>query len=199
MIYELRSYDLAPGTALEYLALFREKGLPYITQHLPMLGYWVTETGRLNRLHHLWVYENLADRTARRQRAALDIRWTEGFVPLGFPMIRGQMNRFMMLEVGSADLDAAARQSLAGPAFAGSAMTKEGTPVSERWLSLVESTSPEAMPDCQDLIGLWRVASGHHVGRGIAIWRHADEEGAVFPDRPTIAHELLRPATFSRL
>ena len=65
MILELRTYDHAPLDAQRYLALFRADGLPLITRHLPLVGYWPTEGGPLNRIEHPWAHESLADRAAR--------------------------------------------------------------------------------------------------------------------------------------
>ena len=57
--------------------------MPLITRHLPLVGYWLTEVGPLNRIEHLWAYESLADRAARRGRLMGDTEWTGGFLPRG--------------------------------------------------------------------------------------------------------------------
>ena len=76
MIFEWRTYRFAPGRAAAYLAAFQSEGLPLVTRHLPLLGYWMTESGRLNVLHHLWVYADLDDRAACRASLSADADWT---------------------------------------------------------------------------------------------------------------------------
>ena len=93
MIFEWRTYRFAPGAAAAYLATFQAEGLPLVTRHLPLLGYWLTECGRLNVLHHFWVYADLDDRAARRAALAADADWSAGFGPRAFPMIERQEAR----------------------------------------------------------------------------------------------------------
>ena len=61
-----------------------------MTRHLPLLGYWLTESGRLNVLHHLGAYTDLDDRAARRAGLAADTEWSSGFGPRAFPLIENQ-------------------------------------------------------------------------------------------------------------
>ena len=66
MLFELRTYDLKPGKAPVYLEFFRTAGVALVTRHLPMMGYWMVESGRLNRIEHLWAYRDMAERDACR-------------------------------------------------------------------------------------------------------------------------------------
>ena len=75
MIFELRAYDLIPGKAPDYIDLFRKDGVQYVTRHLPMGGYWLTDSGMLNRLYHLWIYESLEERMECRAGLATDADW----------------------------------------------------------------------------------------------------------------------------
>ena len=59
MLFELRTYDLKPGKAPAYLEFFRTFGVRLVTRHLPMGGYWMVESGRLNRIEHLWITQLL--------------------------------------------------------------------------------------------------------------------------------------------
>lgn len=93
MIFELRTYDLRPGDAQRYANLFANAGLEIITRHLPMVGYYLTETGRLNRLIHLWRYEDLADRARRRSKLYRDADWLRDFIPHGLPLLQSQCNQ----------------------------------------------------------------------------------------------------------
>jgi NAD(P)-dependent dehydrogenase (short-subunit alcohol dehydrogenase family) len=111
VIYELRTYDFAPGTATRYLELFATRGLPLITRHLPLLGCWLAETGDLNRLHHLWAYSDLADRARRRTALWADQEWTQSFVPEAFSLVARQESRILGVAIGTsrlADVEAAA-------------------------------------------------------------------------------------------
>lgn len=105
MIHEMRIYDLAVGKAPAYIELFRSVGVAAVTRHLPMAGYWLAESGPLNRLYHLWIYENLAERDACRAGLANDDEWTSGFVPLGFPLIMRQQNMLLCLTHSSDRFD----------------------------------------------------------------------------------------------
>ena len=53
MIHELRIYTLHVGKVPEYVKLFEEKGLHVITRHLPLIGWWTSDTGELNRVFHM--------------------------------------------------------------------------------------------------------------------------------------------------
>lgn len=98
MILELRSYDFAPGDALRYLDIFASEGLPLITRHLPLAGYWLSEVGVLNRLHHMWVYSSLDERTAMRAGLMADKEWTDSFLPKGMALIGRQASQFIAVE-----------------------------------------------------------------------------------------------------
>ncbi|WP_102227132.1 NIPSNAP family protein [Acidimangrovimonas sediminis] len=208
MIYELRSYDFDPAGAPRYLALFQSEGLPLVTRHLPLLGYWLTETGGLNRLHHLWVYRDLEDRAACRAGASRDKGWTQGFAPRAFPMIRRQTSCLMTLEVGSEALrraEEAARRAH-GPVAASAPVTGPG------WAMLLRDPSRGKTGDEEGavepkgggagLVACWRVLSGvgeAPPGARIVLSRAAEAGGLRFPDRPARACELMRPTSFSPL
>ncbi len=69
MIFEWRTYELKTAKALDYLQMFRTFGVESVTAHLPLGGYFLTETGALNRIDHLWIYESFAERTAALREA----------------------------------------------------------------------------------------------------------------------------------
>lgn len=95
MLLELRTYDFAPGDADRYLQLFARAGLPLITRHLPLVGYWVTEIGPLNRIRHMWAYRDMAERAERRGRLLSDAEWMKSFVPVAMPLIRNQESQLL--------------------------------------------------------------------------------------------------------
>lgn len=65
MVIESRCYTLHPGKLQEYLACF---SAPCVLDLLGprIAGFWYSESGTLNQVHHLWRYESRADRAAVR-------------------------------------------------------------------------------------------------------------------------------------
>ena len=191
MIFELRAYDLIAGKGPEYLDLFRRDGVQYVTRHLPMGGYWLTDSGMLNRLYHLWIYESLDERLACRAGLAGDAEWNQRFVPKGFPLILSQANMLMEQLEGSDALSAVvasrkdvhAGQSADDPMFAPDYLS----------LTVGEMRSEEA-----ELLGRWRVLSGEVPGAVVTLYCHAGSDPFVTA-KGTERHELLRSLSCSPL
>ena len=77
MIVEQRTYTFAPGLLGPFLELYENEGLALQRSYLgPLVGYYVTEIGQLNRTVSMWAYEDLADRTTRRDKLFSDPNWT---------------------------------------------------------------------------------------------------------------------------
>lgn len=76
MLIDHRTYRVKPGTVPAYLELYEKYGLEPQTRHLgkPLL-YMFTESGEMNTIVHVWVYESAADREARRARLMADPDW----------------------------------------------------------------------------------------------------------------------------
>lgn len=106
MIFEWRSYRAAPGEAQSYLELFRTLGVPLVTRHLPMMGYWLSDVGGLNEIHHLWAYASFAERSACRTGLAGETAWQSAFIAPAFKSIRSQSSRVLKLERSSTAFDA---------------------------------------------------------------------------------------------
>ena len=68
MIVEERTYQLGIGKLPEYLRLYGEEGRAIQEPILGNMVGWFTsnDIGDLNTIVHLWGYEDLADRAARR-------------------------------------------------------------------------------------------------------------------------------------
>lgn len=78
MYYELRTYTIAPTKLGDWLALYQSHALEVQTEHLGnLVGFFTTEFGQANQVVHIWGYESLDDRTARRAKMAADPRWAE--------------------------------------------------------------------------------------------------------------------------
>ncbi|MGB0748733.1 MAG: NIPSNAP family protein [Magnetospiraceae bacterium] len=192
MLYELRAYDLTPGMGPAYLDLFRKQGLQYVTCHLPMGGYWLTDSGALNRLYHLWIYADLEERLACRASLATDKDWNETFVPKGFPLIQAQRNRLMVLEAGS-DAFASIKESRQE---SHAAQTEDTPMFAAGYLCLTESDV--TLPHEGALLGQWRVISGEDPGKIITLSRLVGATPPP-PGAGVQRSELLRSASFSPL
>lgn len=176
MILELRTYDFAPGDALRYLSLFSAEGLPLITKHLPLAGYWLSEIGALNRLRHLWVYHDLEERAARRATLMADTAWTAGFLPRGMALIQHQVTQLIAADTISDE--AAAVFSAPHRAH----VTHDGPPLREGWAALAQTPLEGALFTGTVIVGA-------DVGTTLSV--------AASPATPSL--ELMRPCAFSPL
>jgi len=67
-IYEMRSYQLRPGTLLEWEATWR-RGLDARKHFVKPVGAWFSQVGRLHQVHHIWQYADLNARKEARENA----------------------------------------------------------------------------------------------------------------------------------
>jgi hypothetical protein len=68
MIIEMRTYTLQPGTVASFEERFGQ-ALPARAKISPLAAFWHTEVGPLNRVIHVWPYDDLAARTRLREEA----------------------------------------------------------------------------------------------------------------------------------
>jgi hypothetical protein len=95
MIVDHRVYTLRPGTVQPFLELFEREGLPLYLQYCgKLVGYYVSDSGELNQVIHLWSYESVEDRERRRAALYLDSRWT-AFLDAALPLIVRQESRLL--------------------------------------------------------------------------------------------------------
>lgn len=194
MLFELRAYDLRPGSGPAYLELFRKNGLQYVTRHLPMAGYWLTDSGALNRLYHLWVYESLQERLQCRVGLAGDADWNDGFVPKGFPLIVAQRNQIMQLETGSAMLE----QAVVNRKMVHRAHAADVPMFTPNYLSLTTGEPDASGVSKAELLGRWQVISGEAPGEVVSLFRHKADSPMASAQGAT-RHELLRSLSGSPL
>jgi hypothetical protein len=90
MIYEMRTYELKVGALQKYLQLFEEKGLPIVSRYCTLVGYWIVESGRLNRVVHIWSFRDHDERRAARERWWQDEEWLNDYLPTALPMVESQ-------------------------------------------------------------------------------------------------------------
>jgi len=75
-IFELRSYQLKPGTLLEWEHTWR-KGIEARRKFVAPVGAWFSQVGRLHQVHHLWQYKSLEARKETREEAWQIDGWAE--------------------------------------------------------------------------------------------------------------------------
>lgn len=187
MIHELRIYDLRPGSAPDYLALFQKQGLGAVTRHLPLAGYWLSESGALNRLYHLWIYADLVERATARAGLAGDSDWNRLFVPHGFPLILRQRNMLMRLVEGGEPI----RRAEAGRLRHHANRPGESALFADSMQCLTRGQAAPTEPP----LARWQVLSGECSGERIALWQGDGLGFAADCDR----HEILRPLACSPL
>ena len=74
MIYEIRTYGIAPGSLAEVEKRFGE-AYEYRKKYSPLTAFLHTEIGPLNEIVHIWGYKDLAERGQIRAEAAKDANW----------------------------------------------------------------------------------------------------------------------------
>lgn len=219
MIHEWRRYRLKPGAATQYLSLLAERGLPLVTRHLPLMGYWLAETGPLNVIHHLWCYADWGEREACRAGLAAEEGWVNGFVPAAFPLVEEQVSCLLRPVAGSPSFDAAlARRRAVHPPLAA------GAPLfADRCAALIRGEgglAEGALAEgalTEGAVALWQVVSGGPGGRVGLLPRRADplprdpltrdplprdsaSDDPLSRHPPSgAAHVVLRPLAFSPL
>ncbi len=78
MIYEKRTYTINPLKMADWLALYKSDAYAVQTEHLgKLIGFFFTEIGVVNQVVHIWAYESLDDRLARRARMAHELAAVE--------------------------------------------------------------------------------------------------------------------------
>ena len=76
MIVDLRIYTCQPNRMAEFVKLYEEKAWPLQQKYLGRcLGWYTTVEGPLNRVVHMWGYEDQGDRERRRNAMAADPAW----------------------------------------------------------------------------------------------------------------------------
>ena len=96
MIYEIRTYQIEPGSLAEVEKRFAE-AYEYRKKYSELTGFFHTEIGPLNEIIHIWHYKDLADRARVRADASKDANWPpkigefirtqEAEIVNGFPFI----------------------------------------------------------------------------------------------------------------
>lgn len=94
MIYEMRTYQVQPGKAGEFLKMYQEQGLPLISRYARLIGCWTKESGVLNSTVFIWAYDDMAHRASQRSKLLQDTEWL-AFVPHMLPYLVHQESIFL--------------------------------------------------------------------------------------------------------
>ena len=96
MYVEKRTYTLYPGKIPDYLKLYEAEGLAVQTRILPrMVGYFYSEMGELNQIVHMWGYDSLDQRAAKRKELGADPQW-QSYVAKIRPLIVRQETQLLI-------------------------------------------------------------------------------------------------------
>jgi hypothetical protein len=74
VIYEIRTYDIAPRSLAEVEKRYGE-AYEHRKKYSELFAFWHTEIGPLNQIIHVWGYESLEERARIRGQAAKDPNW----------------------------------------------------------------------------------------------------------------------------
>lgn len=76
MLVDARTYTIKPGCTAAQLEIYEKYGFPIQLRHMGApLCYLQAESGALNTLLHLWVYDSAADREQKRSAMHKDPDW----------------------------------------------------------------------------------------------------------------------------
>uniref|UniRef100_A0A8B9K0M7 Nipsnap homolog 2 n=1 Tax=Astyanax mexicanus TaxID=7994 RepID=A0A8B9K0M7_ASTMX len=93
-IYELRSYQLRPGTMIEW-GNYWARAIRYRQHNREAVGGFFSQIGSLYMVHHLWAYKDLQSREATRNAAWHHEGWNEA-VYYTVPLIQHMESRIMI-------------------------------------------------------------------------------------------------------
>ena len=95
MIVDERTYTVVTGKVPDYVALYEAEGKDIQWKHLGTpIGWFITETGTLNQVVHLWAYDSFEQRAERRRAMLSDPEWAAFFAKIQ-PLILKQENRLL--------------------------------------------------------------------------------------------------------
>ncbi|XP_068572184.1 protein NipSnap homolog 2-like [Cebidichthys violaceus] len=93
-IYELRSYQLRPGTMIEW-GNYWARAIEFRQQNHEAVGGFFSQIGSLYTVHHLWAYKDLQSREDTRNSAWQHDGWDE-VVYYTVPLIQHMESRIMI-------------------------------------------------------------------------------------------------------
>jgi hypothetical protein len=96
MIIDHRTYTVKIGMLNDYVKLYETEAYPLQLKYLGRnVGWYVSnDIGPLSQVVHLWAYDSLADREARRNAMAADPAWG-AFLKKATPMLDSMENKIL--------------------------------------------------------------------------------------------------------
>ncbi len=96
MIYDMRTYDLLPGSLEAYMAAVREVGLPVRERYgIRLAGWYYTEVGTLNRVVHIWAFRDWQHLAEGKRQFRADPQWSGDYLPRVVPLIVRQHSQIV--------------------------------------------------------------------------------------------------------
>jgi hypothetical protein len=98
VIYEKRSYSITVGQMAEVVRLYTTLGYPALQAGgftKKLVGYFVSDTGELHQLVHLWKFDSDDDRRAHWKRLFEDADFM-AFAKQLRPLIKTQVNQLLV-------------------------------------------------------------------------------------------------------
>jgi hypothetical protein len=108
MIYEMRTYDIKPGSVRDAEKRFGD-AYEARKEHSELVAFWHTALGPLNQLVYVWKYESLGDRARVRAAAGKNANWPPGLAQFSAM----QRSEILIPAPGSPEL----RPAKIGPVF----------------------------------------------------------------------------------
>lgn len=186
MIYELRTYQLHIGKVPSYLKLFETVGYEILSSYARPMGFFFNETGLQNCIHHIWAYEDRAQRAEGRAKLYKDANWMQKFIPYALPHLVEQRTAIFELQDGSPD-------PLAN--------VGDGT---QRLFEMTDSFGAAEVPQPTDNTVMILRATTGDLSRRVHLQAFADEADRsaklILPDVPAGGHvttDTLHPTVFS--
>ncbi|XP_061310986.1 protein NipSnap homolog 3A [Pezoporus flaviventris] len=96
VFYEIRTYDIKPSKMKEFVEM-ANKYFHLRAAHSEMVGIWSAELGAMNKVVHVWKYDNFAHRAVVRHALANDKDWQGKFISPALPLIEKQYNEVAYL------------------------------------------------------------------------------------------------------
>ena len=96
MIIDHRTYAVKIGRLNDYLKLYETEAYPLQLKYLGRnVGWYVSnDIGPLSQVVHMWAYDSLADREARRNALAADPSWG-AFLAKAMPLLDSMENKIL--------------------------------------------------------------------------------------------------------
>ena len=81
MVYDFRMYTFKPGSVPQYMAAVEEVGVPIRKRHgVKLAGWFYSDVGYLNRVVHIWAFDNPKHLIEAKAAVAADPDWAGKYI-----------------------------------------------------------------------------------------------------------------------